>query len=206
MKDVFANYITHRSVQYLILGFALSVFGLFYLDLWAYWPWLLLVVASAPFYEWATHKYVLHSDLSEQAGWYRDFQIRLHHGHHLEPNNIELQFAPISAIIIMFVQLYAFYALVTWSLSAAIMPLSGSLAYYLIYEWIHLAHHQSNYTPATQAGQSLRDAHMRHHFHNENYNWGITNGLGDILLGTWKTVKEVPKSPTAKNISNYSGS
>ena len=205
MKDVFVNYIGHGTVQFLMLGFVVSVSGVAYLELWAYWPWLLLVVASAPLYEWVTHKYVLHGDLTKRAGAYRDFQIRLHHGHHLEPNNIELQFAPTLAIVIMFLQLYLFYALVTWSLQAAIMPLAGSLAYYLVYEWIHLAHHQSSYAPFTKAGQSLREAHMRHHFHNENYNWGITNGLGDMILGTWKSVKDVPKSPTAKNLSNYDG-
>ena len=46
---------------------------------------------------------------------------------------------------------------------------------------------------------------MRHHFHNENYNWGITNGLGDVVLGTWKLTQEVPKSATIKNIAGYQG-
>ena len=49
----------------------------------------------------------------------------------------------------------------------------------------------------------MREAHMRHHFHNENFNWGITNGLGDKVLGTWKDIDDVPRSPTAKSIAGY---
>jgi hypothetical protein len=85
------------------------------------------------------------------------------------------------------------------------MPLAGSLAYYLVYEWVHLAHHTKTYTPFFKWGLALREAHMRHHFHNENYNWGITNGLGDVVLGTWKSTQEVPKSATIKNIAGYQG-
>ena len=52
-------------------------------------------------------------------------------------------------------------------------------------------------------GIALRDAHMRHHFHNENYNWGITNALGDMILGTWKHLDEIPKSTTARHLDNF---
>ena len=86
-----------------------------------------------------------------------------------------------------------------------LMPLLASLAYYLVYEWVHLAHHTQSYKPLTVWGRGLRDAHMRHHFHNENYNWGITNGLGDVQLGTWKGTSDVEKSATAKKLSGFEG-
>ena len=44
---------------------------------------------------------------------------------------------------------------------------------------------------------------MQHHFHNENFNWGITNLLADYVLGTFKTSKNIVKSSTTKTIAGY---
>ena len=209
MQEIWRDYITHASVQMLLCALIICAAAVQYAALWSYWPWVLVVIASAPFFEWLTHKYTLHRPLSEKAGFWRDYQIRLHHGHHLHPDDRDLQFAPRSAIIAMFVQLYLSYALMVWLVGqphkVVLVPLLASLAYYLIYEWVHLAHHTKAYTPRTGWGRALREAHMRHHFHNENYNWGITNGLGDVLLGTWKGTDEVAKSATAKKLSGFDG-
>ena len=72
-----------------------------------------------------------------------------------------------------------------------------------MYEWIHLAHHSKDYKPVSSLGKKLRDAHMSHHFHNENYNWGITNMIGDYFFGTLKDNKSIKKSATAKSIAGY---
>ena len=92
-------------------------------------------------------------------------KIRLHHGHHAEPERRDLQFAPASAIFLMFVQFYLSYALVAWLFGvngweAAFVPCLASLVYYLAYEWIHLAHHTSSYKPLTSWGRNMREAHM----------------------------------------------
>lgn len=205
MREIFEDYVTYGTVQFLFVALAACTYAVETLSLWRSWPWMLVVIASAPFFEWVTHKYTLHRPLSETPGFWRDYQIRLHHGHHLHPERRDLQFAPVSGIIVMFIQLYLTYALLTWSWTTALVPLLASIAYYLAYEWIHLAHHTQSYKPLTAWGNALRAAHMRHHFHNENYNWGITNGLGDVLLGTWKNTGEVEKSATAKKLSGYEG-
>ena len=90
-----------------------------------------------------------------------------------------------------------------WDFSKALVPLTGHLVYHLWYEWIHLAHHSKDYKPLTSVGKNLRDAHMSHHFHNENFNWGITNMIGDYFFGSLKDNKSVQKSPTTKSISGY---
>ena len=205
MRNIWLDYIRHPTVQILMISFIACTYAVGVFNVWDQWLWVLLIIAIAPFYEWVTHKYILHQDLTDTPGFKRDFQIRLHHGHHLEPDDRHLQFAPASALVIMFAQLYGFYALISWSLVTPLMPLLASLGYYLVYEWIHLAHHTKAYTPITKSGLALRQAHMRHHFHNENYNWGITNGLGDILLNTWKSTQDVPKSPTVKKLAGYEG-
>jgi hypothetical protein len=209
MREIWRDYVAHGSVQMLMAALVMCGLAANYFSAWSYWPWALVVIASAPFFEWVTHKYTLHRDLTETPRFWRDYQIRLHHGHHLYPERRDLQFAPSSAIIIMFMQLYASYAFMIWLVGqphqAVLVPLLTSIAYYLVYEWVHLAHHTKTYTPLTAWGLALREAHMRHHFHNENYNWGITNGLGDVLLGTWKDTSDVTKSATAKKLSGFDG-
>ena len=44
---------------------------------------------------------------------------------------------------------------------------------------------------------------MSHHFHNENYNWGITNMIGDYFFRSLKDNKSIEKSPNTKTISGY---
>ena len=44
---------------------------------------------------------------------------------------------------------------------------------------------------------------MSHHFHNENYNWGITNMIGDYFFGSLKDNKSVEKSRSTKTIAGY---
>lgn len=208
MRDIWFTFLTHHSVQFLMLSTVLCFAAVSLLDVWSYWPFALLVVVIAPFYEWVAHKYTLHLPLKQEASFIRRYQIRLHHGHHAEPERRDLQFAPASAIFLMFVQFYLSYALVAWLFGvngweAAFVPCLASLVYYLAYEWIHLAHHTLSYKPLTSWGRNMRQAHMLHHFHNENFNWGITNGLGDKVLGTWKDIDDVPRSPTAKSIAGY---
>jgi hypothetical protein len=146
---------------------------------------------------------VLHKKLTPKRGWLERFQIKLHHGHHADPDNIKLQFAPSLAIVILFIQTYIFYSILCLSFSNALVPIFSTFLYYLFYEWVHLAHHSKKYKPITSIGGDLKEAHMQHHFHNENYNWGITNLLADYFLKTLKSSKEIPKSLTTKTISGY---
>ena len=126
MRDVFQIYFKHGAVQFLFAALFICAYAVNALALWKSWPWVLLVIASAPFFEWVTHKYTLHRPLSETPGFWRDYQIRLHHGHHLHPERRDLQFAPVSGIIIMFIQLYLSYALFIWRITRkAISRFSG---------------------------------------------------------------------------------
>ena len=85
MGMIVKDYLTHTNVQFLFLALFASLAAISELAVWEHWPWLVLVVVSAPFYEWVTHKFVLHGALSPVPGRWRDYQIRLHHGHHLDP-------------------------------------------------------------------------------------------------------------------------
>jgi len=164
---------------------------------------MILVIFLAPLYEWYAHKFILHRQLTNRNNWLRKFQIKLHHGHHAYPEDIKLQFAPAIAIISLFIQTYIFYSILCFSFKTALVPIFSTFLYYLFYEWIHLAHHSMQYKPITKIGKSLKEAHMQHHFHNENYNWGITNLMADYFLKTLKSSKEISKSPTTKKIAGF---
>lgn len=204
MLNILQNFFKHNTIRFLILFSIISGLIVDYLDLWSKWPLMILAVIFAPFYEWYAHKFILHKELTPTKSWMRDFQIKLHHGHHAEPDNINLQFAPPLAIITLFFQTYLFYSILCLSFTNAVVPIFSTFLYYLFYEWIHLAHHHKNYKPKTTLGKTLKEAHMQHHFHNENYNWGITNMLADYFFQTKKTSKEISKSLTAKTIAGYS--
>ena len=118
---IFKDYLTHTSVQFLFLALFTSLAAISELAVWEHWPWLVLVVYR-PLFTSGYALGVLHGALSPMPGRWRDYQIRLHHGHHLDPANRALQFAPASAILIMMVQLYLFYALVCWSITVALVP------------------------------------------------------------------------------------
>ena len=88
---------------------------------------MLLVILFAPFYEWYAHKFILHKELTIKDNWFREFQIKLHHGHHAKPEDINLQFAPPLAIITLFIQTYLFYSLLCLSFKTALVPIFFNL-------------------------------------------------------------------------------
>lgn len=132
----------------------------------------------------------------------RDFMNVLHYGHHEEPNDIPLIFAPILSVIILFAAMFGICLLLTFNLGIATTFLFGVIIYYLHYEWMHLGHHIPGYKHIFPWSNSLKTAHQLHHYRNENYWWGITNSIGDKILGTYKTHKDVPMSKSIKHI-NY---
>lgn len=132
---------------------------------------------------------------------FRKFMHKLHYGHHEDPNYIPLVFAPILSVIILFASMFGLALLLTFNLSIATVFLFSVIIYYLHYEWMHLAHHVPGYKHIFPWSNRLKTAHQLHHYRNENYWWGITNNLGDKILGTYKTHKDVPMSKTIKNIN-----
>jgi hypothetical protein len=132
----------------------------------------------------------------------RDFMSVLHYGHHEEPTDIPLIFAPILSVLILFSVMFGLALLFTFNIGIASTFLFGVIIYYLHYEWMHLGHHIPGYKHLFPWSNKLKTAHQLHHYRNENYWWGITNSIGDKVLGTYKDHKEVPMSKSIKHI-NY---
>lgn len=133
----------------------------------------------------------------------REFMHSLHYGHHEDPNHIPLIFAPILSVLILFATFFGLVFLLTFNIAIATVFLFGVIVYYLHYEWMHLGHHIADYKHFFSWSNKLKIAHQLHHYRNENYWWGITNNIGDKLLGTYKKYDEVPMSETTNKINHH---
>jgi len=127
------------------------------------------------------------------------FLKRLHYDHHAKPNDLHLLFLPVWYSIPNLGVLALIAYLSTRSLPLTLAFASGLVGMLLVYEWKHyVAHVQLK--PRTRFGKWMKKTHLLHHFKNENYWYGVSNPLGDIVFGTLKDEKDVPTSKTAKDL------
>ena len=67
---------------------------------------------------------------------------------------------------------------------------AGFMLGYLAYDYTHFhLHHRA---PRSSSGKRLRENHMRHHFQDHRYGYGVSSPLWDIVFRT------VPKRQSAK--------
>lgn len=156
------------------------------------------VLTIQPFLEWTLHKFLLHAPPGRIAGRRVDtVAAREHRRHHQDPRNLELLFIPGRWL------LYLIAAVLIVGL-----PLPGPLrlSFYvaafgmaMAYQWSHFLIH-TDYKPRSPTFRHLYDNHRWHHYRNEKYWFGVTNTLGDRILGTDHDRSSVPVSPTAKDL------
>jgi dihydroceramide fatty acyl 2-hydroxylase len=79
-------------------------------------------------------------------------------------------------------------ALFFWGFTAlfgtpAAYPLfAGFIMGYLAYDYMH--YHVHHHRPNTQLGKQLREQHMRHHFQDHRYGFGVSSPLWDVVFRT----------------------
>jgi hypothetical protein len=178
---------------YIILNTALIAICM-RLNLYEKYYFLVSILVIAPFYEWVMHKYVLHGINQNESEFYVRLMNRLHRDHHRFPKKIETAFAPLWAGLIVPLQFFILGTLLTFNWQGGLFLAMATLTYYIYYEWMHMAHHIDEYKPLTPWGRALRNAHMWHHYKNENYWWGVTSSIGDKVLKTYVAPQDVPKS------------
>jgi dihydroceramide fatty acyl 2-hydroxylase len=141
------------------------------------------VVAAGYFFwtltEYWLHRIVFHFEPEDGIG------ARLHwmiHGvHHDHPNDPRRLVMPPSASI----PLAAIFLIIFWTvLGAGYAPAFGAgfLIGYLAYDMIH--YHLHHHRPRTMIGRRLREAHMRHHFQDEDTGYGVSAPYWDHVFGT----------------------
>ena len=133
---------------------------------------------------WTLTEYWLHRKLFH---WEPDHPIgrRLHfiiHGvHHDHPNDRLRLVMPPAASIPLAALFFGAFALVFGAPTAYPM-FGGFLLGYLVYDYTHYYVH--HFVPKSNFGKRLREQHMRHHFQDHRYGFGVSTPLWDVVFRT----------------------
>ena len=158
------------------------------------------LVLLQPFSEWVIHVFVLHWRPRRIGRFTLDTQLaREHRAHHQAPHDPRYWYIPLRGGLLGFWASMGLVALVMPTLGLWLSFVVGTTALALVYEWTHYLCH-SSYRPKGRLYKNLWRHHRLHHFKNEHYWMGVTNHLGDQVLGTMPEPKEVEISPTCRNL------
>ncbi len=163
------------------------------------------LVAFHPFQEWLIHVYVLHWRPRKLGPIKIDFELaRRHRHHHADPADLQVGFMPTSTLVMSAIGHAAFWWFVMPTAALAWTGMLTIAAIGLLYEWTHFIVHTS-YKPQGARARRVFRYHRLHHFKNENYWMGVTMHLGDRVLGTMPDQRDVPASPTARDLARAVG-
>ncbi len=143
---------------------------------------VLLVVGG--FVLWTLAEYWLHRKVFH---WDPDHPIghRLHfiiHGvHHDHPNDRMRLVMPPGASIPLAALFFGLFWL-AFGLPTAMPLFAGFLVGYLAYDYMHYYLH--HVVPKSKLGKRLREQHMRHHFQDHRYGFGVSSPLWDLVFRT----------------------
>lgn len=142
----------------------------------------LLVLAG--FGLWTLAEYWLHRKFFH---WEPDNAIgrRMHfiiHGvHHDHPNDRLRLVMPPGASIPLAALFFGLFWLV-FGMPTAYPLFAGFLVGYLAYDYTHYWLH--HFVPKSKLGKQLREQHMRHHFQDHRYGFGVSSPIWDVVFGT----------------------
>lgn len=201
LRDAGKEFLQYRSPRVLLSGLALALVYRVIVGDYSWWDLVpfAVVLAAEPFIEWTVHTAVLHAKPVQVKGRTFDTVVAVdHRAHHADPRDLPLIFIPFRWVL---------YLVATLLLIGLAIPDAGLRASWYVaafgmaclYEWTHFLIH-TDYKPRHQPYRHLYERHRLHHYRNEQYWFGITNTLGDTVLGTAPAKEDVPVSPTAKNL------
>jgi dihydroceramide fatty acyl 2-hydroxylase len=129
--------------------------------------------------EYWLHRLVFHWEPDNSFG--RRMHFIIHGIHHDHPNDkLRLVMPPSVAIPLATLFFLAFRLIFG---SPAAFPLFGGFIFgYLLYDYTHYYVH--HFVPRSQLGKKLREQHMRHHFQDHRYGYGVSSPLWDVIFGT----------------------
>ena len=78
--------------------------------------------------------------------------------------------------------LFLFAFTLIFGTPAAYPLFGGFIAGYLLYDYTHYYVH--HFVPKSDLGKRLREQHMRHHFQDHRYGYGVSSPLWDVVFRT----------------------
>lgn len=129
--------------------------------------------------EYWLHRLVFHWEPDNAFG--RRMHFIIHGIHHDHPNDkMRLVMPPSVSIPLAALFFLAFGAIFG---SPAAFPLfAGFIFGYLAYDYTHYYVH--HFVPRTDFGKRLREHHMRHHFQDHRFGYGVSSPLWDAVFRT----------------------
>ncbi len=172
----------HPTVPLFIFVPAVTLLAVAGLQRQAALPALGWAIAGLVFWsltEYWLHRLVFHWQPKFRGGDRLHFVI---HGiHHDHPNDAMRLVMPPAASIPL-ASVFAGAYLLVFGTPLAYPLFAGLIAGYLIYDYTH--YHLHHRTPTTRFGKRLREQHMRHHFQDHRYGFGVSSPVWDLVFGT----------------------
>jgi sterol desaturase/sphingolipid hydroxylase (fatty acid hydroxylase superfamily) len=129
--------------------------------------------------EYWLHRLLFHWEPDNNFG--RRMHFIIHGVHHDHPNDrMRLVMPPAVSIPLAFLFFIGFSAI--FGTPAAYPLFAGLIMGYLAYDYMH--YHQHHHTPKTALGKRLRAQHMRHHFQDHRFGYGVSSPLWDYVFRT----------------------
>jgi dihydroceramide fatty acyl 2-hydroxylase len=129
--------------------------------------------------EYWLHRKVFHWDPDHPIGHRLHFVI--HGVHHDHPNDRMRLVMPPGASIPLAALFFGLFWL-AFGLPTAMPLFAGFLVGYLTYDYMHYYLH--HVVPKSKLGKRLREQHMRHHFQDHRYGFGVSSPLWDVVFRT----------------------
>jgi len=129
--------------------------------------------------EYWLHRLVFHWEPSFRGGDRLHFII--HGVHHDHPNDKLRLVMPPAVSIPLAALFFAAFALIAGT-PAAYPAFAGFILGYLAYDYTHYYLHHA--VPRTALGKQLREQHMRHHFQDHRYGFGVSTPIWDAVFRT----------------------
>jgi sterol desaturase/sphingolipid hydroxylase (fatty acid hydroxylase superfamily) len=129
--------------------------------------------------EYWLHRLFFHWEPDNSFG--RRMHFIIHGVHHDHPNDrMRLVMPPAVSIPLATLFFLGFSAI--FGTPAAYPLFAGLIFGYLAYDYMH--YHQHHHTPRTTLGKRLRAQHMRHHFQDHRFGYGVSSPLWDVVFRT----------------------
>lgn len=184
-QNAFLNYFSrvHPSIPALIFAPVVALMVWLGADRGSSTASILLLFAGGvliwTFTEYWLHRLVFHWEPDNTFG--RRMHFIIHGVHHDHPNDkLRLVMPPAVSIPLAALFFLGFTAL--FGTPSAYALFAGFIAGYLIYDYTHYYVH--HYVPKTEVGKRNRAQHMRHHFQDHRFGYGVSSPLWDVVFRT----------------------
>jgi len=129
--------------------------------------------------EYWLHRLLFHWEPDNDFG--RRMHFIIHGVHHDHPNDKLRLVMPPAVSIPLSALFFGLFALI-FGTPAAYSLFAGFMAGYLVYDYTHYYVH--HFVPKTEKAKALREQHMRHHFQDHRYGYGVSSPIWDVVFRT----------------------